>query len=91
MDILNVLGNIVQFVINALVGIINALFGLITTLLPKSPFGVISNYVADIPFLGFLNYFIPIGVMLDILLLWASAMIVYFVGGIVLRWLKVIA
>lgn len=88
--LLNILVQVVQLVLNALIGIINMFFSLVETLLPASPFASISDYIGDIPWLGVLNYFVPVSAILEILFLWAGAMIVYFIVSIVLRWVKVV-
>lgn len=88
--LLNILVQVVQLVLNALIGILNMFFSLVETLLPSSPFASISSYISDIPWLGVLNYFVPIASILEILLLWAGAMIVYFIVAVILRWIKVV-
>lgn len=40
--------------------------------------------------LGILNWFVPVGTILSILELWLSAIAVYYIYQIVLRWVKVI-
>lgn len=40
--------------------------------------------------LGILNWFVPVGTILNILQLWLSAIAVYYIYQILLRWIKVI-
>ncbi|MEE1154384.1 MAG: hypothetical protein UH241_04430 [Acutalibacteraceae bacterium] len=61
----------------------------IIDLLPDSPFTAI-DFSAISPYLGYINYFIPIDFMLSTFLLWLSAIAVYYCYSCVLRWLKVI-
>lgn len=58
-------------------------------LLPDNPFTL------DIPenvhtIIGYLNYFIPIGQMVTILTVWTSAILVFYVVSLLLRWIKAI-
>lgn len=58
--------------------------------LPTSPFqSFISNFT-DVPFLGFLNYFIPITQMIAIGEAWLVAIALYYIYVIALRWIKAI-
>lgn len=71
---------------NLLVTLANALLNL----LPTSPFQVFILKLADIPALGYLNYFIPVGEMIVVTEAWLAAIIVFYVYQLVLRWVKLI-
>lgn len=58
--------------------------------LPTSPFtGVISS-LQELPALGWLNWFVPVGWIINTMGLWLSAVTIYYVYSIILRWVKVI-
>jgi hypothetical protein len=59
-------------------------------LLPSSPFQSIDN--TDIsPFLGYLNWIVPISEMVAILELYVTAIGIYYIYMCILRWIKVIS
>lgn len=58
--------------------------------LPLSPFTDVINSLEDLPFLGYLNWFIPVGTCLQIFEYWLIAYAAYLVYSIILRWVKVI-
>lgn len=59
-------------------------------LLPKSPFNYAINLIGDIPFLNYINWFIPFGVMVSILEVWLISVATFYVYMIILRWVKAI-
>lgn len=62
------------------------------SILPDSPFQVLKLYSSSSvgQWMGYLNWFIPIGTFLVILEAWLSAIAVYYVIQIILRWAKAI-
>lgn len=64
----------------------------IVSVLPTSPFqGWLGNFKSAFsPFLGYLNYFVPISDFLKIFGAFLSAYVIYLLYSIVLRWLKAI-
>lgn len=58
--------------------------------LPKSPI----TYLASTPevekVMGYVNFFIPIYTMIGILEAWLTAIVIYYVVSVALRWLKVV-
>lgn len=59
-------------------------------LLPHSPFRAFMGEFQKLPYLEYINYFIPIGSIIAITQAWAMAIGVYYVYSVVLRWLKAI-
>lgn len=57
--------------------------------LPLSPFRNLINYLEGIDF-GWFNWFFPVQAILHILGLWLTAITIFYVYQIILRWLKVI-
>ena len=66
------------------------LLGVVLMLLPDSPFQAITTNTAVQGVLGWLNYFVPVTEMLAIFQLWLTAIAIYYVYSIVLRWAKAI-
>lgn len=60
------------------------------TVLPTSPFREFLDDFASIEFLGYLNWFVPVGDILKVMGVWLGAVALFQVYGIVMRWLKVI-
>lgn len=61
----------------------------ICRMLPDSPFKLLS-YTPIEPVLKYINYFVPIDFMLSTLAAWGSAIAVYYIYQVVLRWIKAI-
>lgn len=60
------------------------------TVLPLSPFRDFLADIADIPYLGYLNWFVPVGDILVVLAAWLGAVALFQLYSIVMRWVKVI-
>ena len=60
------------------------------TVLPTSPFRDFIDSVAGIPYLGYLNWFVPVGDILVVMGVWLAAITLFHIYSIVMRWLKVI-
>ena len=61
----------------------------LSRVLPTSPFTEVIATIQGLPFLGQLNWFIPVGTCLHIFSLWLTAYSLYLLYIIVLRWAKV--
>ena len=64
----------------------------VVELLPESPFLILDDMIEDefADILKMVNWFIPFGTLMVILEVWLSAVLVYYVIQIILRWAKVI-
>lgn len=62
----------------------------ILKILPTSPFTDYIEVLADLPYLGYLNWFVPIGDMVAIGTAWLVAVGLFYFYSIVLRWVKAI-
>lgn len=62
----------------------------VLNLLPDSPFSGLASEVSSLPYIGWLNWFIPVGAIVTTFGIWVSAVLVLYVGSIVLRWVKVL-
>lgn len=61
------------------------------SLLPLSPFTGVIDQLAALPYLGYINWFIPIGKMLQIGMAWLAAIALYYAYSVIARWLKLIS
>lgn len=73
----------VNFLIESFVDIGNIIFGL----LPDSPFKNIDKAL-DKTFLGYINWVLPIGEIIEILTIWAAAVAIYYTVSNILRVIK---
>lgn len=65
---------------------INIIYGLF----PLSPFQPYLEQMAGLPYLGYLNWFFPIGQAITITAAWLTAIGLYYTWMVLFRWLKVI-
>ena len=79
-----------QVIYNFIVNFVNKLFSALVLVLPTSPFQKFIKEIDDIPWLGVVNYFIPIGTMLSIFLAWLTAMGLFYLYSILMRWIKIV-
>lgn len=59
-------------------------------LLPLSPFTNWISYLSGVPYLGWINWFIPMGTIVSITATWVSAIALYYVYSAILRWLRMV-
>jgi hypothetical protein len=62
----------------------------IISVLPVSPFAKYISMFKDLPFLGYLNWFIPIGTIVKVGLSWLAAIALFYIYSIIMRWVKMI-
>jgi hypothetical protein len=72
-------------------GVYNVIEGALS-ILPDSPFQFLYSYSNSVigEWLGWLNWFIPVNSFVSILAAWCSAILVWYVIQIILRWAKAI-
>lgn len=59
-------------------------------ILPLSPFRPYLDQMAGLPYLGYLNWFFPIGDAIKITATWLTVVGTWYSWQVLLRWLKVI-
>lgn len=59
-------------------------------LLPLSPFKEFIADFAELPYLGWLNWFFPVGDCLVVMGVWLVAVGVFYLYSVVMRWVKLI-
>lgn len=69
----------------------DGLLDVLLSLFPGSPFNSFINDMASMPYLGYINWFIPIGTMLDVGTAWLVAIGIYYLYSILARWVKLIS
>lgn len=70
--------------------LLNKFASTILSVLPKSPVKQILNSVGKPKWLEYLNWFIPVSAILDMLVIFLSAITIYYLYSIILRWVKAI-
>lgn len=60
------------------------------TVLPRSPFTGVITSLGNLPGLGWLNWFFPVGACLRIFAAWLVAYGTYLIYSIIMRWIKAI-
>lgn len=70
--------------------LINKFGNFLITVLPTSPFQPYIKEVASLPYLNYLNWFIPVGTFIKIGKAWLSAVALFYLYSIVMRWVKMI-
>lgn len=68
----------------------NAFLELVIKLLPLSPFSSFIDSMEELPYLSYLNWFIPVGSFITIGTAWLGVITTYYMLSILLRWLKAI-
>lgn len=58
--------------------------------LPLSPFQEYISNFSSLPYLGWLNWFFPVGDCLVVMLTWLGAVGLFYLYSILMRWLKMI-
>lgn len=59
-------------------------------LLPLSPFKNWISYLQGVPYLGYINWFIPMKSLIEITAAWVSAIATYYLYSAILRWLNMV-
>lgn len=81
--------SLINFIIDAFGSIAN----IAVSILPESPFLFLTEFQIDsslVKNLSFLNWVIPITSFLTITAYWLSAIVVYYLVSVILRWVKLI-
>lgn len=76
--------------VNAIMRVLNGILNYIFSFLPESPFKNVMESVGSIPYLSYVAYFVPIGEMMTITATWLTAVGIFYLYQIILRWIKAI-
>lgn len=58
--------------------------------LPHSPVKQILREIGQPEWLGYLNWFVPVSAIINLLIIFGSAITIYYLYQIILRWVKAI-
>lgn len=72
------------------INFVNKCTDMIEGILPMSPFKAYIEQIDDIKWLGYVNYFIPIGTFIAIFSAWLTCMAIFYLYGIIMRWAKIV-
>lgn len=62
----------------------------VINLLPMSPFTTYIEQFSQLPYLNWVNWFIPVGDMVKIGMAWLTAIGIFYLYSIILRWIRAI-
>lgn len=62
----------------------------VISLLPSSPFATVFAQIGNLPYLGYLNWFVPVGQILGVMTVWLAAIATYYLYSVFMRWIKLI-
>ncbi len=63
----------------------------VLSLFPLSPFQEVIRELGSLPYLGYINWFVPIGDFVKIGTVWLAAIAAYYAWSIIARWIKLIS
>ena len=63
----------------------------VLSLFPLSPFREVIQELESLPYLGYINWFVPVGDYVKIGTVWLAAIAVYYAWSIIARWIKLIS
>ncbi len=63
----------------------------VLSLFPLSPFREVIAELGSLPYLGYINWFVPIGDFVKIGTVWLAAIAAYYAWSIIARWIKLIS
>lgn len=73
-----------------MINLVSALLNAVLGLLPRSPFASWIDSFSPPAWIGWLNWFFPVGRCMAIMAVWLVAVALYYAYSIILRWIKVV-
>lgn len=70
--------------------LLNALAAVALSILPDSPFRDFIDQIGAIPYIGYLNYFVPVSDFLVLLAVWGTAIGLFYAVSAILRFANAI-
>ena len=70
--------------------ILDKFLQVVLSLFPLSPFLPVIQAIGDLPYLGYINWFIPVRELVSIGTLWIIAIGAYYAWMVIARWVKLI-
>lgn len=81
--------NILNKFLNGLINVFTTLLNFILSILPDSPFANVNINFLN-PILGNINWFIPLDRIIITLTIWGTAVLIYYLYTVIMRFTKVI-
>lgn len=63
----------------------------VLSLFPLSPFMPAILELSSLPYLGYINWFVPVGDFIKMGTLWITAIGVYYAWSVIARWVKLLS
>lgn len=76
--------------LNMMTELVNKFLTFLMKVLPLSPFADFIATLTELPYLGYINFFVPIGTFLKIGTAWVGAIALFYLYSIIMRWVKMI-
>ena len=70
--------------------ILDKFLSFLLQILPTSPFAPLINNLEQLPYLGYINYFVPVGTCVKIGEAWLAAIALFYLYSVLARWIKLI-
>ena len=70
--------------------LLDKLLHVLVSLLPVSPFLPVIQELGSLPYLGYINWVLPIGDFIKIGTAWLAAIALYYMYMVVARWVKLL-
>jgi hypothetical protein len=64
---------------------------LLLSLFPVSPFLPAIQQLSALPYLGYINWFVPVGTFVKIGSMWTAAILAYYAWSVIARWVKLLS
>ena len=74
----------------AMIEIVERFLTWVISMLPTSPFTAFIEACDNLPYLGWLNWFIPVGTIIAIGEAWLVAIGLFYLYSVILRWVRAI-
>lgn len=71
--------------------ILDKFLAALLSLFPLSPFTPVIQELSSIPYLGYINWLVPIGDFIKIGTLWLTAIGAYYAWSVIARWVKLLS
>lgn len=75
-------------IFDGIMNIVDIVLSAILSFLPGDPFMPFIQGVSSLPYLGWFNWFIPVGSCIGVGAAWLLAIAIYYLYQIILRWIK---
>ena len=56
-----------------------------------SPFLPVIQQLSALPYLGYINWFVPVGTFVKIGSMWTAAILAYYAWSVIARWVKLLS